>query len=48
MFDTEELTLAIGLCEANMLDVLDQRNNKGYHEGYRDALIAIRDKLQGK
>lgn len=43
MLNIDDITLAIGLCEANMLDILDERNDKGYWEGYRDALLAIKD-----
>lgn len=40
------LELAIGFANANIYDVLDERNEKNYWEGYRDALIEIKDKLK--
>lgn len=40
------LELAIEISRANMLDVLDRRNEKGYWEGYRDALIEVKQKIK--
>ena len=44
----KRLDLAIGFSGANMMDVLDEKNDKGYWEGYRDALMEIREKILGE
>lgn len=42
----ERLTIAIEITKANMLDELDERNESRYWEGYRDALVEVREKLR--
>lgn len=41
----KRLDLAIGFAQANMFDELDARNDKGYWEGYFDALVEVRNKM---
>lgn len=42
----KRMDLAIALTQANMMDELDARNKKGYWEGYFDALVEIRNKIE--
>jgi hypothetical protein len=42
----KRLDLAIGLSHANTMDILDEKNiSHNYWEGYRDALIEIKFRL---